>query len=159
MAGWTHLDEQGHAVMVDVGDKPVTQRLAKAAGSITMSPACYEALKNGGLPKGDALAVARVAGILAAKRTWETIPLCHPVPLSKVGVEFLWDDEGHSLQAVCTAQCSGRTGVEMEALCGATAALLTVYDMCKALDKAMVIGGVRLLEKRGGKSGRYLRED
>ena len=159
MAGWTHLDEQGHAVMVDVGDKPVTQRLARAAGRITMSPECYGVLRNGGLPKGDALAVARVAGILAAKRTSETIPLCHPVPLSKVGIEFLWNDETHSLQAVCTAQCSGQTGVEMEALCGATAALLTVYDMCKALDKAMVIDQVRLLEKRGGKSGHYLREE
>ncbi len=159
MTGWTHLDEQGHAVMVDVGDKPVTQRLAKAAGRITMSPECYGALRNNGLPKGDALAVARVAGILAAKRTSETIPLCHPVPLSQVGIEFLWDDEGHSLQAVCTAQCAGQTGVEMEALCGATAALLTVYDMCKALDKAMVIGEIRLLEKRGGKSGHYLREE
>jgi cyclic pyranopterin phosphate synthase len=159
MEGFTHLDEHGHARMVDVGGKEPTRRMAKAAGRITMSAPCYDALKNGGLPKGDALAVARIAGIMATKKTAELIPLCHPLPLTKAGVDFLWDDNGHALEAVCIAECTGQTGVEMEALTGATVALLTIYDMCKALDKTMVIGDVRLLEKRGGKSGAYLRED
>lgn len=159
MEGWTHLDEHGHAVMVDVSGKEPTRRMAKAAGWITMSQDCYESLKNGRLPKGDALAVARVAGIMAVKKTAELIPLCHPIPLTKAGVDFFWDDPNHALEVVCTAQCTGQTGVEMEALTGATVALLTVYDMCKALDKGMVIDKVRLLEKQGGKSGTYLRED
>lgn len=152
---FTHLDENGNAVMVDVGDKAITTRTAVACGRIAMSADCYQAVKEGGIKKGDVLSVARVAGIMAAKRTWELIPLCHSLNLSKVTVDFIFHDEQRQIEAVCTARCEGRTGVEMEALTGATVALLTIYDMCKALDRAMVLSDVRLLEKQGGKSGHY----
>lgn len=152
---FTHLDENGNAVMVDVGDKAITTRTAVATGRITMSDACYQAVKEGSVKKGDVLSVARVAGIMAAKRTSELIPLCHSLSLSKATVDFAFHDEERQIQAVCTTRCEGRTGVEMEALTGATVALLTVYDMCKALDRAMVISNVCLLEKLGGKSGHY----
>lgn len=159
MDGFTHLDAQGNAVMVDVGEKECTRRVAVACGCIRMSAACYGALKGGGVPKGDALAVARIAGIMATKKTSELIPLCHPLALTKVRMDFEWQDEANALIAICTAECNGQTGVEMEALTGVSAALLTIYDMCKALDKAMVISDVRLIEKRGGKSGDYALED
>ncbi|TKV42232.1 cyclic pyranopterin monophosphate synthase accessory protein [Sphingobium sp. MP9-4] len=151
MTGLTHLDEDGAARMVDVSAKAVSAREAVAAGRITMAADAAQAIAAGLVKKGDVLAVARVAGIMAAKRTAELIPLCHPIPLSAVTIDFTLHDDGVTVTA--TARTAGQTGVEMEALTAATAALLTVYDMAKALDKGMIIGDVRLLAKRGGKSG------
>ncbi|WP_278394394.1 cyclic pyranopterin monophosphate synthase MoaC [Sphingobium yanoikuyae] len=151
MTGLTHLDEDGAARMVDVSAKAVTAREAVAAGRITMAADAAQAIAAGLVKKGDVLAVARVAGIMAAKRTAELIPLCHPIPLSAVTIDFTLHDDGVTVTA--TARTAGQTGVEMEALTAATTALLTVYDMAKALDKGMIIGDVRLLAKRGGKSG------
>lgn len=151
MSGLTHLDAQGRARMVDVGGKAETQRVAVALGKIRMNAATLAALRDGTAPKGDVLAVARIAGIMAAKRTAELIPLCHPLALDAVSVEFAFLDDG--VEARATASLTGRTGVEMEALTAVSVALLTVYDMAKAIDKGMVIEGVRLIEKRGGKSG------
>ncbi|MEI6643318.1 MAG: cyclic pyranopterin monophosphate synthase MoaC [Novosphingobium sp.] len=151
MSGLTHLDAQGRARMVDVGGKAETQRVAVALGRIRMNAATLAALRDGKTPKGDVLAVARIAGIMAAKRTAELIPLCHPLALDAVSVEFAFVDDG--VEARATASLTGRTGVEMEALTAVSVALLTVYDMAKAIDKGMVIEGVRLIEKRGGKSG------
>ena len=152
----THLDESGNARMVDVGGKPATQRSATARGSISMSPAALEAIRDGAAPKGDVLAAARIAGIMAAKKTAELIPLCHPLALDAVTLDFAFIDAG--VEATATASLTGRTGVEMEALTAASIALLTIYDMAKALDKAMVIGPLRLIEKRGGKSGDWFAE-
>lgn len=151
MSGLSHLDAQGRARMVDIGGKAETQRVAIALGTISMNPATLAALRDGKAPKGDVLAVARIAGIMAAKRTSELIPLCHPLALDSVSVEFAFVDSG--VEARATASLTGRTGVEMEALTAVSVALLTVYDMAKAIDKTMVIDGVRLIEKRGGKSG------
>lgn len=151
MSELTHIDEHGRARMVDVGGKTATARTAIAAGRIRMNPAALSAIHGGGAPKGDVLAAARIAGIMAAKRTAELIPLCHPLALDSVTVEFAFEDD--AIAARATASLSGRTGVEMEALTAVSVALLTIYDMAKALDKAMVIEGVRLIEKRGGKSG------
>ena len=151
MSDLSHLDAQGRARMVDIGGKAETQRVAVALGTIRMSAATLAALRDGTAPKGDVLAVARIAGIMAAKRTAELIPLCHPLSLDSVAVEFAFVDGG--IEARATASLTGRTGVEMEALTAVSVALLTVYDMAKAIDKAMVIGDVRLIEKRGGKSG------
>jgi cyclic pyranopterin phosphate synthase len=151
MTGLTHLDEDGAARMVDVSAKAVTTREAVAAGRVTMAADAAQAIAAGLVKKGDVLAVARVAGIMAAKRTAELIPLCHPIPLSAVTIDFALHDDGVTVTA--TARTAGQTGVEMEALTAATAALLTIYDMAKALDKGMIIGDVRLLAKRGGKSG------
>ena len=147
----THLDDSGTAHMVDVGTKPATARRAVAGGRIAMSAGALAAIRDGNAPKGDVLSTARIAGIMAAKRTAELIPLCHPLALSKVGVDFDWLDDGIAVTA--TAATTGPTGVEMEALTAASVALLTLYDMAKALDRAMVIGDVRLLEKSGGRSG------
>lgn len=151
MAELTHLDSSGAARMVDVGGKAVTAREAVATGRIAMSPEAAAAIAAGSVKKGDVLAVARVAGIMAAKKTSELIPLCHPLPLTRVSIELEPNASGVTVTA--TAATEGKTGVEMEALTAATAALLTVYDMAKALDKAMVIEAVRLLSKTGGKSG------
>jgi len=151
MSGLSHLDAQGRARMVDIGGKAETQRVAVALGTIRMAAATLAALRDGKAPKGDVLAVARIAGIMAAKRTAELIPLCHPLALDSVAVEFAFLADG--IEARATASLTGRTGVEMEALTAVSVALLTVYDMAKAIDKAMVIDGVRLVEKRGGKSG------
>lgn len=151
MSGLTHLDATGAAHMVDVGGKAVTAREAVATGRIEMSADAARAIREGAAPKGDVLAVARVAGIMAAKRTSELIPLCHPLPLTRVAIDLAADETG--ITATATAASEGRTGVEMEALTAVSVALLTVYDMAKAIDKGMTIGGVRLLEKRGGKSG------
>lgn len=137
--------------MVDVGCKPETQRVAIALGRIRMNAATLAALRDGKTPKGDVLAVARIAGIMAAKRTGELIPLCHPLSLDAVSVEFAFVDD--SVEARATASLTGRTGVEMEALTAVSVALLTIYDMAKAIDKGMVLGEIRLIEKRGGKSG------
>ena len=151
MSGLTHLDEAGAARMVDVAGKPVTAREAVATGRITMSAEAAAAIRDGAAKKGDVLAVARVAGIMAAKRTSELIPLCHPLPLTRVAVDLAPDATGVTVTATCATE--GKTGVEMEALTAATVALLTVYDMAKAIDKAMTIGDVRLVSKTGGKSG------
>ena len=152
----THIDENGNAVMVDVGAKAVTHREAVAVGRITMSADCFAMVAEGRAKKGDVLGVAQVAGIMAAKRTFESIPLCHPLLLTKCRVEFTMLREEHAIEARCTTQCDGKTGVEMEALHGVTTALLTIYDMCKAVDKAMVITDVHLLSKAGGKSGDFV---
>jgi cyclic pyranopterin monophosphate synthase len=151
MTKLTHLDASGAAHMVDVSAKAATLREAVAEGRITMSPDALAAIKDGTAKKGDVLATARIAGIMAAKKTSDLIPLCHPLALSKVSVDFAFEDQG--IRATATARLTGQTGVEMEALTAASVALLTIYDMAKAVDKAMVIGGVRLLSKTGGKSG------
>ena len=153
---FTHIDENGNAVMVDVGGKDVTSRAAVARGSITMSPACFDMVREGRAKKGDVLAVAQVAGIMGAKRTAELIPLCHTLALSKAEVAFTLHPESCRIEVVCTVRCEGRTGVEMEALTGVSVALLTVYDMCKAVDRGMCIGQVHLVEKQGGKSGHFI---
>jgi cyclic pyranopterin phosphate synthase len=154
--GLTHLDEKGAARMVDVGDKPSTRRVARAQGRVSMSPATLELIAQGGLPKGDALAVARVAGIMAAKRTPELIPLCHPLPISSVGVDFTLEQGGVLIEAVVAT--TAPTGVEMEALTAVSVAALALYDMVKSVEKGAAIAGVWLAEKSGGKSGHYRRE-
>jgi len=151
----THIDENGHASMVDVTDKAETQSIAVAAGSIRMNKAAFEAIQKGTAEKGDVLGVARVAGIRAAKKTAELIPLCHPLMLTKIGVDFMLHSETMTVEATCTAKLTGRTGVEMEALTGVSVALLTIYDMCKALDKGMIMTDIHLVEKSGGKSGHF----
>jgi len=151
MTDLTHIDDTGAARMVDVGAKAATSREAVATGRITMSPEAATAIAEGTAKKGDVLAVARVAGIMAAKRTSELIPLCHPLPLSKVTVDLAPDATGVTVIATCA--CTGPTGVEMEALTAASVALLTIYDMAKAMDRAMIVSDIRLLAKHGGKSG------
>ena len=157
MARLTHLDDKGAACMVDVGAKAETARSAVAEGRIRMTAEALEALMSGNGPKGDALATARIAGIMAAKRTGELIPLCHPLGLERVTVEF--SRESDSIRVTATASLTGKTGVEMEAMAAASVALLTLYDMGKAIDRAMIIDGVRLLEKTGGKSGTWTAPD
>jgi cyclic pyranopterin phosphate synthase len=151
----THFDERGAARMVDVASKPETHRVAVAAGSIRMRPETLAIVRSGTAKKGDVLGVARIAAIQAAKRTSELIPLCHPVPLTSVAVDFAIDDAGSRVECRATVECTARTGVEMEALTAVQVALLTIYDMCKAVDRGMVLESSRLLEKRGGKSGDY----
>ena len=151
MAELTHLDEQGKAWMVDIGGKPETSRVAVAEGLIRMSPAALAAIRDGTVPKGDVLAAARIAGIMAAKKTADLIPLCHPLALTSVTVDFAIEEQ--AVRVTASAALTGRTGVEMEAMTAASIALLTIYDMAKAVDKGMVIEGLRLIEKRGGKSG------
>ncbi len=155
MNEFTHFDEQGRAIMVDVAEKAETRRLAVTAGRIVMRPETLALIRDGVAKKGDVLGVARLAGIMAAKRTAELIPLCHPIPLTRVTVDFRLDETAHAIECTATAECVGRTGVEMEALTAASVALLTIYDMCKAVDRGMVIEAVRLLEKLGGKSGHW----
>ena len=151
----THFDARGQAHMVDVADKGETQRVARAAGSVFMLPATLALIESGDAGKGDVLGVARIAAIQAAKRTAELIPLCHPVALSRVGVAFAIDRERACITCEATAETVGRTGVEMEALTAVSVGLLTIYDMCKAVDRAMRLESIRLLEKRGGKSGHW----
>ncbi|MGU3391073.1 cyclic pyranopterin monophosphate synthase MoaC [Sphingomonas sp. M1A8_2b] len=153
MTGLTHIDEAGAARMVDVGGKAVTAREAVATGRITMSREAAAAIGAGTAKKGDVLAVARVAGIMAAKRTSDLIPLCHPLPLTKVEIDLVVDETG--VTATATASTEGKTGVEMEALTAATVTLLTIYDMAKAIDKTMVLSDIRVLAKSGGKSGNW----
>lgn len=155
--GLTHIDAQGSARMVDVGAKPATARLAVASGRIRMSMAALEAIRKGDAPKGDVLGTARIAAIMAAKRTGDLIPMCHPLALDAVNVDFSWEQD--AIRATASASLTGRTGVEMEAIVAVTMALVTIYDMAKALDKAMVIEQVRLIEKRGGKSGHWRATD
>ncbi len=151
----THFDASGHAAMVDVTDKAETLRIAVAKGSIRMNEAAFAAIQEGKADKGDVLGGARVAGIMAAKRTAELIPLCHPLMLTKINVDFELCPETLTVGATCTVKLSGKTGVEMEALTGVSVALLTIYDMCKALDKGMTITDIHLAEKSGGKSGYF----
>jgi cyclic pyranopterin phosphate synthase len=154
--GLTHFDAQGQAHMVDVGDKAETHRIARAAGSIRMRADTLALIASGSAKKGDVLGVARIAAIQAAKRTSELIPLCHPLPITRVAVEFEIDTAADSVRCEAQVETHGRTGVEMEALTAVQIGLLTIYDMCKAADRAMVIGDVRVLEKQGGKSGHYV---
>jgi cyclic pyranopterin monophosphate synthase len=155
MSAFSHFDAAGNAVMVDVTGKAVTERVAIASGRVLMRPETLALIGQGGIGKGDVLSVARLAGIMGAKRTAELIPLCHPVPLSSVQVELAGRPEPPSVEITATCRSVGRTGVEMEALCAVSAAALTVYDMCKAVDRGMRITDVRLRHKAGGKSGTY----
>jgi cyclic pyranopterin phosphate synthase len=159
MSELTHLDAEGHAHMVDVGAKAETQREAIARGRVQMRPETLQLILAGELPKGDVLAVARVAGIMAAKRTHEIIPLCHPLLLSHIAIELRPDPAGNALLIEATVRNTGRTGVEMEALTAASAAALTIYDMCKAVDRAMRITDLRVAQKRGGRSGELILEE
>ena len=151
----THFDTAGNAVMVDVSDKGETCREAVAAGHITVSPACFAAIRDGGAKKGDVLGVARVAGIMATKRTSDLIPLCHPLPITKVAIDLTPDPDLPGIVVEATVKTGGQTGVEMEALTAVTTACLTIYDMVKAVEKTMRIEGIHLVLKDGGKSGRY----
>mgnify|MGYP003024258845 CR=1 FL=1 len=151
-----HFDKNGNAVMVDVSDKPVTHRTATATGSIQVSPEIMAAVKSGNVKKGDVLGVARVAGIMGVKRTSELIPMCHPLPIQKCSVDFETDEDAGVIRVFCMVKTEGKTGVEMEALTGVSTALLTIYDMCKAMDRGMVIRDIHILEKDGGKSGHYI---
>ncbi|MBQ3660533.1 MAG: cyclic pyranopterin monophosphate synthase MoaC [Firmicutes bacterium] len=151
----THINENGEAVMVDVSGKAVTVREAQAQGTILVGPAVLELLQRGDIAKGDVLAAARIAGIMACKKTSDIIPLCHPLPITKASVDFEILPSQQEVRAVCTVKTEGKTGVEMEALTGVSAALLTIYDMCKAVSKEMVISDVHLVRKSGGKSGDF----
>jgi cyclic pyranopterin monophosphate synthase len=159
MSKLSHLDEHGAARMVDVSEKTITLREAKAAAVIVLSPDAYNAALSSDAPKGDVLGVARLAGIMAAKKTSELIPLCHPIPLTKASIEFNLQDDRSALRIVATARTTAPTGVEMEALVAVTVAALTVYDMVKAIDHGAVIEEIRLLSKSGGKSGTYTAPD
>jgi cyclic pyranopterin phosphate synthase len=153
----THVDAEGRARMVDVSDKPVSARMARATGSIRMQRATLDAIRANALAKGDALGVARLAGIMAAKRTAELIPLCHPIPLTDIRVDITVDDSLPGLQVEATAKTAAQTGVEMEAIIAVSVSLVTVYDMAKAVDRSMVIGEISLAEKVGGRSGHWQR--
>ena len=153
----THFDTHGQAHMVDVGGKDSTHRVAVASGSIKMDAATLALIAQGGHKKGDVLGIARVAGIMASKKTSDLVPLCHPLPLTHVSIEFEIDEANHKVDASCRAETRGQTGVEMEALCALQVALLTIYDMCKAVDRGMVISDVQLEHKSGGKSGEWNR--
>jgi len=152
----THFDAQGQAHMVDVGDKSETRRVAVAQGRISMKPATFAMVKAGHAKKGDVIGIARIAAIQASKRTSDLIPLCHPIPLTRVAVEFALDDTQSCITCTVTAETVGRTGVEMEALTAVNVALLTIYDMCKAVDRGMRMDGIQLMEKLGGKSGHWV---
>jgi len=153
--GLTHFNAAGDAHMVDVGDKEITHRVAVAAGSISMFPQTFAMVRAGTHKKGDVLGIARVAGIMASKRTSDLIPLCHPIGLTRVEVDFKFDEQQHRVHCQVRAETRSQTGVEMEALIGLQIALATIYDMCKAVDRGMQMSGIRLLEKSGGKSGDY----
>jgi cyclic pyranopterin phosphate synthase len=155
----THFDAAGRALMVDVAEKEVTHRVAQASGRIAMLPETLRQIASGGAKKGDVLGVARIAAIQAAKRTAELIPLCHPIPLTKVTVDFRLDTKGRAVECTAVVETLGRTGVEMEALTAVSVGLLTIYDMCKAVDRGMRVEAIGLIEKRGGRSGRWVRGD
>ena len=155
MSEFSHFDEKGNAYMVDVSDKDITKRTATAQGTISVSREVMDAVIGKKIKKGDVLTVAQVAGIMGTKRTSDLIPMCHPLSLSNAKVTFEVDEEACTITAICTATCEGKTGVEMEALTGASVALLTIYDMCKSIDKRMFISDVHLVEKAGGKSGHF----
>lgn len=161
MAEFTHFNEEGRAKMVDVSEKPETARTAIAQSSITVSTDIYEKITNHEMKKGDVLAVAQVAAVMAAKKTWDIIPMCHPIPLTGINISFSWEQAGqgqNTLHIATSVKTKGSTGVEMEALTAASVCALTVYDMCKAVDKGMVIGPTFLVEKTGGKNGDFRRE-
>ena len=158
MSQLTHFDNSGQAHMVDVGEKNETRRIAVAAGSIQMQAATLDLIMHGEAKKGDVLGIARIAAIQGSKRTSDLIPLCHPIALTRVGVEFEIDENTNTVHCTVTAETVGRTGVEMEALTATSVALLTIYDMCKAVDRGMTISNIRLLEKQGGKSGHWKAE-
>lgn len=153
---FTHFDEQGNARMVDVSEKEITHRVAVAEGTISVSREVMDAIKGNKVKKGDVLTVAQVAGIMGTKRTSELIPMCHPLSLTNAAVTFEVNEEACEIKAVCQAVTDGKTGVEMEALTGVSTALLTIYDMCKAIDKRMVIKEIHLVSKEGGKSGQFI---
>jgi cyclic pyranopterin phosphate synthase len=155
--GLTHFNAEGRAWMVDVSAKDKTERIARAAGKVLMRPDTLALVRSGGMKKGDVLAVAQVAGIMAAKRCWELVPMCHPLPLTGVDISFSYEEDGIAIQATC--RCCAETGIEMEALTAVSVAGLTIYDMCKAHQRDMVIDRVRLLEKDGGKSGHFERKE
>ena len=159
MSRLTHFDADGKAAMVDVSDKDVTERTATAKGSVHMKPETLRLVAAGGVEKGDVLGVARLAGIMAAKRTPDLVPLCHPLPLTSVAVDLACNAERSTVDITATCKLKGRTGVEMEALTAVSVAALTVYDMCKAVDRAMTIGEIRLVHKAGGKSGAFTRDE
>ena len=152
----THLDDRGQIKMVDIGAKPDSERTATAGGRVLMKPTTARLIRDGNIKKGDVLTVARIAGIMAAKRTAELIPLCHPIPISKIALELTIDETKSAVEIVATVKTSGKTGVEMEALTAVTAAALTIYDMAKAVDREMRLADIRLLEKRGGLHGDYV---
>ncbi len=158
MSELTHINDQGRAKMVDVSEKADTHRIGVASGRIRMLPETLEMITAQKIKKGDVLAVAQVAGIMAAKKTWETIPMCHPLLLTGVDIHFeIWPEESE-IEAIASVKTTGKTGIEMEALNAVAAALLTIYDMCKAVDRAMVIRNIMLIEKDGGKSGHFIRK-
>ena len=159
MADFTHFNEQGRAKMVDVGEKPVTRRTAVAAGRVLVNADTFALIQSGGIKKGDVLTVAQIAGIMGAKKTPELIPMCHSVAVDGIDLQLRLDEERSSVEITATVKCDGRTGVEMEALTAVSAAALTVYDMCKAVQKDMVIADIRLLCKTGGVHGDYQREE
>lgn len=161
MSELTHFNEEGRAKMVDVSEKSETVRIAIAHSSITVNQEIYERMTNNQMKKGDVLAVAQVAAVMAAKKTWEIIPMCHPIPLTGVDISFRWDveEEDYNLLIQASVKTKGNTGVEMEALTAASVCALTVYDMCKAIDKGMVIGKTYLVEKTGGKNGDFKRDE
>jgi len=154
----THIDAEGAITMVDVADKAVTSRSARARGKITMSAEAYQTIMQGRAAKGNVLATAKIAGIMAAKNTSAVIPLCHPLPITKIAIEFFPDETSSSIEAEATVKVDGKTGVEMEAIHGVAVALITIYDMAKAMDKTMTISDIRLMEKSGGRSGHYTRK-
>ena len=156
---FTHFDSRGNAIMVDVSAKEISVRSAEARGSISMSGESMKALLGGTVKKGDVLSVARIGGIMAAKRCAELIPLCHPLNFDECTVDFSIDEKKNKIEASCRIKLSGKTGAEMEALTGVSVALLTIYDMCKALDRTMVIDNIRLCEKSGGKSGHFVQKE
>jgi cyclic pyranopterin monophosphate synthase len=156
---FSHFDDHGNAVMVDVGEKKITSRMALASGKIAMSKDAYRLVKEGMITKGDVLGVARIAGIMAAKKVPDLIPLTHPLMIDKVNVDFIFQDEKSIIEIRAAVGMSGKTGVEMEALTAVSLAALTIYDMCKAVDKSMVISDICLLKKTGGKSGTFLRPE
>jgi len=158
MSQLTHFNQAGEAHMVDIADKPSSARRAIAAGRILMQAETLELIRQGGHKKGDVLGVARIAGIMATKRTSDLVPMCHPLALTHVAVEFETDTDAGAVECTVTAETTGQTGVEMEALTGVQVTLLTIYDMCKSVDRGMVISDVRLLEKSGGKSGHWKRD-
>ena len=158
MGEFTHFNQHGDAIMVDISKKAETAREAIAEGRISMNQECFDQLKVGSRGKGDVLGVARIAGIMGAKKTSELIPLCHLLSLTKAEIDFELEDETCSVRTICTVRTTGKTGVEMEALTGVQIALLTIYDMCKAVDKGMEMNGIHLCQKSGGKSGIYIRK-
>ena len=159
MADFTHFNEQGRAKMVDVGEKPLSRRAAVAAGRVLVNDHTFELIKSGGMKKGDVLTVAQIAGVMGAKKTPDIIPMCHPILMDGIDLQLHLDEARKSVEIYATVSCDGRTGVEMEALTAVSTAALTVYDMCKAVQKDMVITDIRLVKKTGGVHGDYIREE